>query len=214
MLRFALCVVLVGVIAGSAPAAIVQLNDGVDASGWQVQLLGAVTGVSNIDVDLPAGTVTFDVQKEYGPMEGEGEEAEFPVGLMVFHQVLPTAQTVSKIIIRQESITNSSGVPINEFRWILSPQACASFDTDSAWDVQPFNQKQWVSPYLLRAYEGAFIDGEVFSPDGALTILANLNGDIQLKEYAVPEPATLSALCLTAMALLRKRPRRIGSIMI
>lgn len=207
MLRVLVCS-LIGAALLTAPAgAAIQLTDGVNASGWQVSLYDAAIGVSNITVDLSAGTVTFDVQKNYGPMVGEGDDAEFPVGLMVFHEVLPAANTVPKIIIRQEQIINSSGGIIDEFRWIFSPTGCGHFDTTSTWNVAPFAQEQWLSPNLLVASQGAFGDGQIFNPNGDLTLLANRNGDIQLKEYVAPEPGSMALVTLAGLCLIRRRRR-------
>ena len=209
MLRVLVCF-LIGVVLVATPAqaTIVQLSSGGVSSGWQVDLRGAVTGVSNIAVDLSAGTVTFDVQKDYGPMIGVGEDAKYPVGLMIFHEVLPKASTVTKVIIREGTITNDTGTILNEFRWILSPTGCAHFDTTSAWNVAPFTDLQWVSQYQLVATQGAVVDGEEFEPSGGLTILANRNGDFQLKGYVAPEPASMALMAAAGLCVAGRRRTR------
>ncbi len=192
-------------------------GDGTD-SGWSVEWLGdpddPVKGVGDIDVVLNGGTpssVTLTIEKDFGPPVG----GEFRSAIMTFKQTAIDA--AAKIIIRQESIDNSTGVSWTQFIWSVTPDGAAGMNQgESAWDVDPpFSTLTWsdlttTGYHTLVASDGVVANGDTFSPAGGLVIDATVSDDpgdltvFTLKQRVVPEPAAMTLLALGAVFGLRR----------
>lgn len=161
----------------------------------------------------------------------------FPSILLTFQQTRPDAQTVSRIVIADEAITNLTGTAWLDFHWILMGFGYAEFNVDltnpvvtstpqnPGWQISPFTNYEWSyrgeKAVELAANGGVVADGQTWFPGlgvGGLVIDLDLsidNGTAAdgravwvLKEIpTVPEPATLSVLALGGLALLHRRRR-------
>ncbi|MDY6912895.1 MAG: PEP-CTERM sorting domain-containing protein [Planctomycetota bacterium] len=190
-----------------------------DDSGWGIALDGTTAiGFTLIDVDLSAGEVILSLEKDFGPPEDDDGELEFPVAHVMFNQRLDDANTVGRIIIRSESIANSSGYDWTNFRWSIFQTGVAQFSISGSagWNVSPFTTKTWQDidsgdPDLageLLADGGKVLAGTTYTPSGDLVIITDLTGaaaSFSLKQTVVPEPASAIVLLLGAIAMCRRR---------
>lgn len=194
------------------PAAVMITDAHGHNSGWSVSWEGAVRGLTVIDVDSNASTLTISITKDFGP----DEDDELPVAAINFTQVLDDANTVRRIIIQSETIANHTDTCWTEFRWVLLPPGRVDFNTglSSGWDVSPFTTKTYLttSGYKALVADGGTVpDGTNFTPSGNLVIDADLSAEdvhFAMKQIVVPEPTCLVLLGAGAAMLVRRRATR------
>lgn len=152
-----------------------------------------------------------------------------PSILITFTQVAPDEETISKIVINDESITNSTTVAWHGFSMILVSPGQATFNRPQTFPGdfggdpsqnlahEPFATHQWFGP--SSGTEELFFSGGIvgingdFNPGssaGSVVIDVDLSGSDpvvwKIKEIArVPDPATLAFLVIGSIAVLRRR---------
>lgn len=212
MLRFGWLFVgaLVLSIAPAANAVLV-LNLG---GGWQA----TITDDINVDLDvefvsLPDNMLVIEKFAKFitvDPFTG----MPAPVHI-VFNQIAPDAETVSRIVITQETIANNTGLD-----WIAYEQellgGVATFNQaeSASFSINPFTTTAYDSSFQTVTFSGGVVAaGSVWTPGadaGGLVIDIDLSGDAPakfvLKELPlVPGPAGLAALGLLGLARARRR---------
>jgi len=201
------------VSASSLSADLIVLGD----SGWTVETVGTRVdlAVAVLEVDRDLDFIRIEIDKNYGPVIWDGDEADFPVAHMRFTRTSPGVEPVGTIIIDNEDIHNGTGLAWSLFRWDIF-EGSAAFDAAASggWDVTP--QFDGWDPYIpggggyrtIAASGGpGLADGSDFNPSGGLVIDAD--GDFTLKQQVLPEPASLVLVAVGALlAVLRKRSAR------
>lgn len=213
MLRFCLSAGLLLVCASCLQAAFVPLTDGVTQSGWKIRLSGAASSYDNVVVDPNSPkTVFVRLGVDFGPTL---DPEEPPTAIFEFQQYMSDADTANRIVIRNETIHNSSGDPLNTFNWFLPYYAVSSFRTDSSWSVSPFAPTRWDANTIVATGDGWLWSGWTLTASGDLVIDVDLSGTanvyLALKQTATPEPATM-ALVAGGMSLLCLRRGKRGSL--
>ena len=203
-------------------ADVIELIDGdFDDSGWTVESTGAALDLELtdiIDVNLVAKTVTITVAKDFGPFEEFFGTIIPSVGTLTFREVdASAADKINQIIIRSETIVNNTGAAWDSFAWgilVHSDNAQeAKFNTGASagWDLEPwFNSWSFQTDHNLVASNGAVLNGATFMPNGDLVIDVDLDASSEpivfsLKQYVVPEPATMILIASGLPLLLRRR---------
>jgi hypothetical protein len=184
-------------------------------SGWQATWDSSLDGLVDIIVDgVTADSVIIQKAAEF--RQPPGPDGLFPPILVTFQQISPNA--VSRIIMNDEILTNSTGAPWTDFHMELVDGGDATFDPaatyGSGFSIAPFTNLTF-SPdnTALDIFGGGSIpNGGVYFPGAAA---GNLFIDVvtsptapfttfTLKEYPTPEPTTALLLVLGA-ALIRRR---------
>lgn len=220
MRTWTVCTVLAlsGLLAGPLLAApMTDPLDGTD-SGWVATWAGSISSIETVSVNWQTSTVTIKIVKDFGPYEDLGGRIEFPDGLISFYK--SGSQAVSRIIIQDETVYNNTGAQWTQFNWAFMEEGNASFviDQSAGWTTAPFASQQWLdaddnvvsgnNAFKLTAYNGTLADGATFTPAGNLVIQHVSGNTIKLKEWVVPEPASLALLGAAAIGLLRRRQTR------
>jgi len=229
---FAACCVIVALaFAVPANAGIIPLvfdpgnGDPVIDSGWQAIVPDATVSGIVIDAITPGSDVRIQINKNFlFPPDVGGV---FPAIQIIFSQTLPDAQTVPRIFIEDESITNQTGVAWSDFHWALLDGGSVWFDiaASTPFDTTPFTNQAFADNFGLGDPNKAtdfWIDGGTVLPNqsffpgiagagGSLAIefdLASTNTDFFLKEFPTPEPTTLALLAFGSLGLVARRRRR------
>jgi hypothetical protein len=227
--RIALILTLLGVCAWTAQGATINVFS-LPEIGWQI------SGSSAFDVNVALDNVgtdangrkfaTIEISKKfrYGP---DPQTGVFPSILMDFTQIGTDANTVTRIFIADESVTNLTGVTWTDYHWILMRHGVATFNQDlsnvggvDGFSVDPFAQHQWtvndnLDQEVLSVSGGIVPANGLFLPgDGLGNLVIDIVPDTlpgamsftfkQLPTY-VPEPASMTLLLLGAAALRRRR---------
>ena len=183
-------------------------------SGWQ-----AVWDVSlNPYVNITVDSVTSDavsIRKSAEFIQGPDEFGFFPTIPITFQQTGPSS--ISRIIIVDETLKNSTGVAWTDFHWDLLDGGDAWFIHDSGWSfaTSPMNNQQFTPDnHKFSVYGGVVAAGSVWTPGsgangGELVINAVSRAQAPyttfiLKETPTPEPASLLLIALGVL-LLRRR---------
>lgn len=199
----------------------INLIDGdLDDSGWTVESKGAALDLEPtdiIDVDLVNGTVIITVKKDFGPLEEFFGTIIPSVGTLTFEEVDASATgTIDRIIIRSETIVNNTGVAWDSFTWGIlvhsgnTDEAKFNATESAGWDLEPWFSSWSSTDHQLLASNGSVLNGATFQPDGDLVIDIDLDASSEpivfsLKQYVVPEPATMILIASGLPLLLRRR---------
>jgi hypothetical protein len=207
-IRAALMLSIVACLMSPAKAGIVYLG-----GGWAVDIPNA--GQVGVVVDaVTADYIAIEISKDF--TEGPDDFGNFPAIYMNFMQVAPNDQTVPKIVILDESVTNQTGTTWTDYHMDLiqfpAMHAYINMIESQGFSMAPFATKTTV-PWGLSAEGGAGVANNTsFFPgagNGELVIdinLTNKNGvKFMLKEYPTPEPATLALLTLGGLVAIRRR---------
>ena len=192
-------------------------------SGWSAVL---PDGVHNgIVVDWVSDSAArIEIAKEFYEPPTAGE---FAPRVIRFHQRLSDGQTVATIEIADELVRNRTGVDWTGYRWEL-PDTAAAIDRAateaSGFDTSPFVNKGWGPQQptwpdadhvrSLAVDGGVVADGAAYTPGlagGGLFIdidLSRGDSDFSLRQWPVPEPASLGLIVFGSAALLARRRGR------
>ncbi len=196
--------------------------------GWQADVVDPA-GVS-IVVDLVhPDFLAIQISKDFTDPPGVG--GVFPPQLIDFQQIDDDADTVPRIVIVDESISNLTGVDWTAYHWAILNGTDAWLDVPLSQDfaVDPFTHKEFSDPWEifvdpnkatdLLADEGIVYDNQSFFPgaapgDGELVIDVDLSVidpvSFTFKQFAIPEPGTLCLLALGVGGWAGTRRRRLG----
>lgn len=209
-----------GALVALAIAAPHALGGSVEFGGWRANW-------ENGRIDIKVDTVTKDyaliqVFKDFVEPPRNGV---FPPLLIDFLQINPDPNTVPRIIINDETISNQTGVPWTDFHWTVANMGDAWFNVplSAAFDVRPFRSKRFSDPGNvfndpnnkatdLDAFDGVVPANGSFFPGlagGELVIDTNLTPQypvsFTLKEYPTPEPGSILLLSLASAWCRRRR---------
>lgn len=96
----------------------------------------------------------------------------FPPRVIDFVQIAPDPQTVPRLIIVDETISNLTGVPWTDYHWALLDQGDAWFNVplSMGFDVSPFTNKAFSDPANIfndpNKATDLFADGGIIPPFG------------------------------------------------
>jgi len=216
---------LMSVLAANAvQAGSIDLCDG--NAGWRAtwdnSLDGLVQIIASDCSQLASGRVFIEKSAQF--TQGPSPSGVFPTIAITFTQTGPT--NVTRIIIEDEIITNSTGVPWTDFHMDLIDSGDAVFDvaaTAGSGGPPPIGFS--IAPFTIAGFSngntrldimgGVVPNGTTWFPgsgvlDGELHIAVNPHAQapfttFSLKETPTPEPASLSLLAIGAAVALRRR---------
>ncbi len=223
--RIALFLCTIGLCAWTAQAVSIATFSFPDV-GWKV--MGPAT--ANLDVKedgAGVGTdgqkwVAFEITKDFrqGPDPLTGI---VPSIVMSFVQTASDADTATRIFVTDEAINDMTGFDWCGYKWFVTG-AAASFNEQltnvngaNGFNVDPFEDADWIGTQQLSAYTGTVPSGGLFEPGfgiGDLVIdvspqlaaarpISFMFKQLPLVDTA-PEPATV-LLVLAGSAMLRRR---------
>lgn len=191
--------------------------------GWQASWDNSLDGLVQVVSQGVVGDTVF-IQKAAEFTQGPDQFGLFPSIPITFTQIAPGA--VPNIGILDEIITNSTGVDWTDFHMVLVDGGDAAFDPIATlnsggdppigWTIAPFTQAAFSDGNMRLDISGGVVpNGTQWFPgdgasDGTLFIATVPHAAepftvFTLKETPTPEPGTLVALGLAALAVRRRR---------
>jgi hypothetical protein len=183
--------------------------------GWEAEIMAAPTAFADVSTDfVDEENDRIFVQKFWEFTDGDG--LPDPANIM-FRQIAPDDETVSRIYINQETIVNHTGMDWTSFHLMLvgtgvqfNPALSADFS------IAPFTDLAFSNGNRNADITGGVLpDGDTpWTPgldEGALVIEVNLSGSLPAKflltEVAgvIPAPGALALMCLAGLASTRRR---------
>jgi hypothetical protein len=212
-----LSIVAVLLASSSAFAAIVPLG-----GGWQAQVPDDNTVSFVVDATSP-DYLLIEVSKDFIYPPGPG--GVFPAQPIDFLQIDTDENTVPRIVILDESISNQTGVEWTDFHWSLLDGGEVWFDLalSSGWSTDPFMEREWLDLHGyadpnkvtdLSVWGGVVPNNSGFFPgtgsgNGELVIDVDLTSDdpvsFLFKQFPTPEPSSLALILGVGVALLGRR---------
>lgn len=202
-------------LSGGAMASTLDLG-----GGWQANWSNGDIGVT-VDSVTPEA-VFIEISKDFDdPFDG----SSFTPRIIDFIQTADDANTVSRIVIRDESITNLTGMAWDSYRWdvLNMGDAWINVPLSQNWSVDPFTNKAFTDPgnqfgdpdkaSRLEATGGLIPNFGSFFPglqSGELVIdldLTNSTGPLSwtFKQAPLPEPTAVILLAVGALFAVRRR---------
>lgn len=194
--------------------------------GWQANVSDPASVSIVVDLIGP-DFLAIQISKDFTDPPGVG--GVFPPQLIDFQQIDADANTVSRIVIVDESVTNLTGVDWTDYHWAILDGTDAWFNVplSQAWTTDPFTSKTFSDPLNdfndpdkatdLLADGGLVLHNSSFFPgaapgDGELVIDVDLGGvdplSFTFKQFPTPEPGTACLALLAFGGLLVTRRRR------
>jgi len=194
---------------------------GVD-SGWSVTYDDAYVDIAVDLVNMGKDFVLIEVSKDFA-------QPGYPLTsiLMDFIQREDDAQTVSTIIIADESITNLTGVAWTDYHWQLLDHDEVWFDIElsTTFGIQAdphFKTQIWHTlpndpskANALTVEDGVVADFSSYFPGmdaSDLVIAVDLGNEgpvsFEFKQYPTPAPATMALMGLGLVAIVLQGKRR------
>jgi len=192
------------------------------AAGWQADVFDSSIVSINVDVVGPDFLV-IEISKDF--LDPPGVGGVFPANLIDFQQIAADADTVPRIIIADETVTNLTGVDWTDYHWNVFDSGDAWFNVPlSDFGTEPFANHSFSDPGNLfndpdkatdiDADGGVVASGASFFPggaagDGNLVIDVDLSRSSPLsftfKQFPTPEPASFVLLSLCGLIAIRRR---------
>lgn len=211
---FLAAVAFVFVAASFANATSIPLG----SSGWQVVWDSGLNPYLNITVEGEDADAVY-IHKTVEFIQGPDEFGNFPTIPITFWQIGPS--TITKIVILDETIKNSTGANWTDFHWDLIDHGEAWFIHDPGWffKTSPLDNQSWARDDMNFSVDGfatngVVYNGSVWQPgigvDGGELVIHVTSKPaapytlFTLKETPTPEPASLLLLVVGAMMLRRR----------
>lgn len=184
-------------------------------SGWQVTIFEP--DLVDVATDLVSFSQNVVVIQKFAEFERLSKFGTPEAHLLLFQQVRPNAQTVTRIAITDEVVINSTGLDWIDFEFLVLDSAQVAFDPAASanFSIEPFQSREYLAGNtILRVFDGLVPDGGVWTPgrtSGALFIAVNLASPLPvsftLKELpSIPAPGTLALLAAAGgLAVVRRR---------
>ncbi|HMQ14955.1 MAG TPA: PEP-CTERM sorting domain-containing protein [Phycisphaerae bacterium] len=181
--------------------------------GWQVTILQpAVSDISTVSVSLPNNELVISKEADFNLIDPDtGQPATISV---VFEQIAPDEETVSRIKITEEIVRNNTPVDWDSFRILLFPNAKVEFDVDASagFSIDPFTTRSYLALNSEVVFAGGVVTaGSTWNPgadSGELVIDIDLSNGapvaFTMKEQPIPEPASILGMLALAAALRRR----------
>ncbi len=181
--------------------------------GWQVTIFEPdFLQIETIEVNVDEDRLNI---RKTATFSGLDEITGAPKPLQAtFEQIAPDDETVSRILIDEEFITNMTGVDWDAFRIAVQDSGRVSFDQagSASFSFDPFTVRTYNGDSTEVEFSGGIVpDGGTWTPgvdSGALVIQVDLDDPnpalFTLKETPIPEPASFLLLGLAAFALRRR----------
>lgn len=184
-------------------------------SGWEAVIFDPdhVSLVTDA-VNIQDGVIVLEKFAEFrgiDPFTGAPEAIN-----ILFRQVRSDAQTVSRFVITDEVIVNSTGLDWVDFKNILVDHGSVTFNTalSANFSIDPFMSREYSGDgTIARFFDGTIVAGQVWTPgfaQGGLVWDVNLGQDhpviFSLKELpAVPAPGAMALLGLAGLCAARRK---------
>lgn len=196
------------------------------SSGWEATYFEE-TGVTIVVDGVDPNSVTIQIFKDF--VNGPGPGDVFPPINILFSQVADDANTVDRIILTDEAITNLTGVDWTDYHWKVLQAGEVWFNVaeSDGFDVFPFQNIDFMDPQNIfndpNKATDVWVDGGLvpdntsFFPglaEGALVMDVFLAGsddpvNFTLKQFpTIPEPSTLAMVGAAVGLVLFRRRRR------
>jgi len=208
---FLIVVVSLFVAASSANALTVPLG----TSGWQAVWDSSLDPYVEITVEPTTETDAVYIHKFAEFIQGPDEFGFFPTIPITFQQTAPSS--VTRIVILDETLTNSTGVGWTDFHWDLLDHGDAWFESGRPFVTDPLVNQHWSTDSTSLSVDGFGTNGLV--PNGGVWNPGLAYGELvinvvskptplyttfTLKETPTPEPASLLLIAVGGL-LLRRR---------
>lgn len=199
----------VALFASAAAAAPMPWPGNTIVAGWEIRYDNNAAVTLE---DMTPGTLTISIESTLR----SATAGQVPTSIIQF--IGPAENTISRIVISSEAVLNETGFGWTDYRWEVVPNGLAGFDyADSAWTVTPLGPVDSGSWRKIVGDKAGSLqisglpvpDGATFNPHGSLVIdVSNDPITFDLKQIAIPEPATLLLVAPAAVAALGRRTRR------
>jgi hypothetical protein len=207
---FLAAVAFVFVAVSSASALTIPLG----TTGWQAVWDNSLNPYVNITVDGTTTAETAYIHKTATFIQPPDEFGFFPTIPITFQQTGPSSLT--RIVILDETLTNSTGVNWTDFHWDLIDHEDAAFDAGQSFATSPLGNQSWYNGNMSLSVEGGLVaSGSVWTPGsgangGELAIITSSKAQtpytvFTLKETPTPEPASLLLIAIGTLLLRRRR---------
>jgi len=192
-----------------------------EAGGWRISGPPQNTTSNEVDIVLDFVSIVDDVMiiEKVAAFRQLNELFPIPDSIVLsFQQIAPDAQTVSRIVITDETVVNQTGVDWVAFQFILSGFGFVEFNQalSASFDVSPFTNKTYNGDSTVLTVDGGVLaNGAVWTPGqfaGQLVIDVDLSDEFPkfftFKELPlIPTPGTVALLGLAGMAVFARRRR-------
>lgn len=201
---------------GSASAGVL-----LEAGGWRISGPPQTETSNEVDVVLDFVSIQGDILviEKVALFRQINELVPIPDSIVLsFTQIAPDAQTVSRIVIADETVANQTGLDWVAFEFILSAFGYAEFNQtlSAGFDIAPFTNRTYNGDSTVLTVDGGTIaDGQVWTPGqlaGNLVIDVDLSSEYPVfftfKELPlIPTPGSVALLGVAGLAVGSRRRR-------
>lgn len=198
-------------IAGAAQGAVI-----LQAGGWQVEVADELASDVDLYVDFVSLQDNVLVIEKFAQFRRVSDLTGRPDAInLTFTQIGDDAQTISRIAIADEAVTNLTGIEWSDFEMALIGGAAFNTGLSADFSFAPFTNRTYADGNtVVRFEDGSVPTGTTWFPgaaDGELVFDVDLSGaDSQvftLKELPIPlpSPGTIAIGGLAFGLFLRRR---------
>ncbi len=198
-------------VAGAAPGAVI-----LEAGGWQVEVADELISDVDLYVDFVSLQDNVLVIEKFAQFRRVSDLTGRPDAInLTFTQIADDAQTISRIAIADEAVTNLTGIEWSGFEMALIGSAAFNTGLSANFSFAPFTSRSYSDGNtVVRFEDGSVPAGTTWFPGaarGELVFDIDLSGAdaqvITLKELPIPlpSPGTIAVGALACGMFLRRR---------